>query len=416
MIPAVETTGDRIRVLRVIARLNVGGPALHVSLLNAGMDPRRFVSWLVTGTENPGEGSLRGYAEARGVEPVVIREMLGQATLAPRDLVALARLTALVRRIRPHVVHTHTAKAGFLGRVAARVARVPVVLHTYHGHVLSGYYGRARTTGLRLMERGLARLSDRLIAVSDRVRDDLVTFGVAPADRFTVVPLGLDLAPMFEAGTQRGRFRKELGIGAEAPLVGIVGRLFPIKNHALFLDAAARVARTHAAARFVVVGDGPLRAELEARAAQSDLAGRVVFTGWRHDLPLIYADLDTLVVSSLNEGTPVSAIEAMAAGCPVVATRVGGLPDLVADGRTGCLVPPGDGAALAGAVAGLLDDEARSRSVREAARIDVEQRFLASRLVADLEQLYVELLAAKGISFDPPAEEESDLDDRSRAS
>jgi glycosyltransferase involved in cell wall biosynthesis len=388
-----------VRVLRVIARLNVGGPALHVALLNSGMDPRRFRSWLVTGTENPGEGTLRHYAEARGVEPVVIPEILGQATLAPRDIVALAKLTALVRRVRPHVVHTHTAKAGFLGRVAARAAGVPVVLHTYHGHVLSGYYGRMRQHGLRLMERGLARLSDRLITVSDRVRDDLVAFGVAPADQFTVVPLGLDLDPMFAAAAQRGLFRRELGLvgpAVSAPLVGIVGRLFPIKNHTLFLDAAARVRTAHPEARFVVVGDGPLRGELEARARQPDLADRVIFTGWRHDLPMIYADLDTLVVSSLNEGTPVSAIEAMAAEVAVVATRVGGLPDLIDDGRTGRLVPSGDPTALAGAINRVLDDPTRGHAIRAAARADVERRFMASRLVGDLQDLYLELLAAKG--------------------
>ncbi len=388
---------EPIRVMRVIARLNVGGPALHVSLLNSGLHPDRFRSWLVTGTENPGEGSLRAYAEARGVEPIVVPEMLGQATLAPRDAVALTKMVRLVRRIRPHVVHTHTAKAGFLGRVAARAAGVPVVLHTYHGHVLSGYYGGLRTTGLRLMERGLARLTDRLITVSDRVRDDLVAFGVASAERFTVVPLGLDLAPMFEAHLHRGILRRELDIPDEVPVIGIVGRLFPVKNHTLFLDAAAQVAERVPSARFLVVGDGPLRGELEQRAGQPDLAGRVIFTGWRHDLPVIYAGLDMLVVSSVNEGTPVSAIEAMAAGCPVVATRVGGLPDLVDHGRTGWLVPPGEARALSEAVASMLGDQTRVDALREAARDDVERRFLASRLVDDVERLYVELLASKGI-------------------
>ncbi len=201
----IRGTGDaergpgQVRVLRVIARLNVGGPARHVALLNAGMDrDPRFRSWLVTGTENPSEGTLLQYAQDHGVEPLVIPEIVGQASFAPRDLVALAKLTALTRRIRPHVMHTHTAKAGFLGRLAARAAGVPVVLHTYHGHVLSGYYSRAKTRALQAMERGLARMSDQLIAVSDRVRDDLVQMGVAPVERFRVVPLGLDLAPLFD--------------------------------------------------------------------------------------------------------------------------------------------------------------------------------------------------------------------------
>ncbi|MDE0828564.1 MAG: glycosyltransferase [Vicinamibacterales bacterium] len=390
----------QIRVLRIIARLNVGGPARHVALLNAGMDTdRRFRSWLVTGTENPSEGTLLDYAQARGVEPVVIPEIFGQASLTPRDLVALAKLTALTRRLRPHVVHTHTAKAGFLGRLAARAAGVPVILHTYHGHVLSGYYSQAKTRALQLMERGLAHLSDQLIAVSDRVRDDLVQFGVAPAERFRVVPLGLDLAPLFDVSAQRGVLRRELGVALDAPLVGIVGRLFPIKNHALFLDAAARLLAEQPDARFVIVGDGALRGELEARAEQPDLAGRVYFTGWRHDLATIYADLDVLAVSSRNEGTPVSAIEAMAAGCAVVATRVGGLPDLIADGRTGTLVPADDPTALSSAIGQTLTDPVGSRTIRAAARADVEHRFMATRLVDEMKALYLHLLAAKGVAW-----------------
>lgn len=390
----------QVRVLRVIARLNVGGPARHVALLNSGMDAdRRFRSWLVTGTENPSEGTLLDYAQARGVEPVVIPEILGQASLTPGDLVALAKLTALTRRLRPHVVHTHTAKAGFLGRLAARAAGVPVVLHTYHGHVLSGYYSQAKTRALQLMERGLSRLSDQLIAVSNRVRDDLVQFGVAPAERFRVVSLGLDLAPLFDVSAQRGVLRRELGLSTDAPLVGIVGRLFPIKNHALFLDAAARLLTEQPEARFVIVGDGALRDELEARAERPDLAGRVHFTGWRHDLATIYADLDVLAVSSRNEGTPVSAIEAMAAGCAVVATRVGGLPDLIADGRTGTLVPGDDPIALSAAIARTLSDPVGSRAVRAAARADVEHRFMATRLVEEMKALYLHLLADKGVAW-----------------
>lgn len=394
----VGASAGSIRVLRVIARLNVGGPALHVSLLNAGMDRNRFTSWLVTGTENPGEGTLLDYAVARGVEPLVIPEIVGQATVAARDVVALAKLTALIRRIRPHVVHTHTAKAGFLGRVAARAARVPIVLHTYHGHVLSGYYGRMRTAGLRQMERGLAGLSDRLIAVSDRVRDELVEFGIAPAGRFTVVPLGLDLDPMFAAREHRGALRRELRLSSDALVIGIVGRLFPIKNHALLLEAVARLCADRPDLRLVVVGDGVLRGGLEERARQPDLADRVFFMGWRFDLPLIYADLDALVVSSHNEGTPVSAIEAMAAGCAVVATRVGGLPDRIDDGRTGTLVPPDDPVALAGAIDRVLADPVRTEQIRVAASADVRRRFMVPRLVTDMQRLYLELLAAKGVT------------------
>ena len=379
-------------MLRIIARLNVGGPAIHVSLLTAKLDPARFESRLVTGSENPGEGSMHHLTRSLSVEPIVVPEMVGQLALTPGDAKALLRLYGVVRNFQPHIVHTHTAKAGFLGRIAARLARVPIVVHTYHGHVLSGYYGPVVNLALRRMEQGLARLSDRLVAVSDRVRDDLVTFGVAARERISVVPLGLDLAPFLECESLVGEFRRELGLDPAHQLVGIVGRLFPIKNHRLFLEAAARVAARDAAARFVIVGDGTLRAELEAYTAALGLASCVFFTGWRHDLARVYADLDLLVVSSNNEGTPVSAIEAMASGRPVLATRVGGLADLVSDGVTGRLVAPRDAGTLASGILDLLADTGGRHRLGEEGRRVARARYHIDRLVADVESLYEELL------------------------
>jgi glycosyltransferase involved in cell wall biosynthesis len=352
----------------------------------------------VTGTENPGEGSMLDLAERRGVRPLVIPEMVGEAQLKSRDVSAILKLYRLLRARRPHIVHTHTAKAGFLGRVAARLARVPIVVHTYHGHVLHGYYSPAKTRLLRRMEQGLARVTDRIVAVSEQVKCDLVAYRVARAEKITVIPLGLELGPFLDGATPRGRLRSELGLGNGAPLVGIVGRIFPIKNHRLFLDAAAGIAAAEPAARFVVVGDGVLREAMEQHARVLGIRDRVVFTGWRHDLPQIYADLDVLVVSSINEGTPVSAIEAMAAGRPVVATRVGGLPDLISDGKTGRLVPAQDPQALRGAVVELLRDRRYGHSLGETARAAVRDRFTTDRLFHDVQRLYTELLARKGIA------------------
>src|SRR5512143_411669 len=294
-------SSPRIKILRVIARMNVGGPAIHVVNLTAGLDPTRFDSILVTGTENPGEGSLLDLALAHGIEPVVIPEIVGQATLKPRDWKALLALYRLMRRERPHIVHTHAAKPGVLGRVAARLAGVPVVVHTFHGHILHGYYGPLMTWLLRRMEWILARSSDRIIAVSEQVKQDLVRYGVAAPEKISVIPLGFDLQPFLGSGEHRGALYRELGLTNGARLIGIVGRIFPIKNHRLFLDAAARVAAEEPSARFVVVGDGVLRPEMEAHARHLGIADRVTFTGWRRDLPRIYPDLDVLVVSSKNE-------------------------------------------------------------------------------------------------------------------
>lgn len=387
----------KLKVIRIIGRLNVGGPAIHVVNLTAGLNPERFEQLLVIGSESPGEGSMMDYALSKGVKPVVVPEIVTAFSLAPRDLMALLKLYLLIHRCRPHIVHTHTAKAGFLGRLAAWLAGVPLILHTYHGHVLHGYYRPVRSRLLRLMEQALARLTDRLVTVSEQVKDDLVSYGIAKAEKISVIPLGFDLNPFLTSHTQKGEFRQEMGLSDEIKLVGIVGRIFPIKNHRLFLDAAARIAICERAARFVIVGDGVLRSKLEQQTRELGIADRVLFTGWRRDMPRIYVDLDILVVSSDNEGTPVSVIEAMAAGCPVVATRVGGLSDLVADGQTGYLVPPRDPEELANAVLHLLRDSETVRRIAGNARNAVREGFSLARLIADEEQLYHRLLAQKAI-------------------
>ncbi len=392
-----EVPTGKVKIVRVIARLNVGGPAIHAINLTTGLDPARFESILVTGIENPGEGSLLDLAVEHGIQPVVIPEIVAEATLKPRDLKALVALYRLLRRERPHIVHTHTAKAGFVGRLAARLAGVPVIVHTYHGHVLHSYYSPAITGLLRRMERVLGSLTTRIIAVSEQVKRDLVGYRVANPEKISVIPLGFALKPFLDSASHRGSFRREQRVSNGAPLVGIVGRIFPIKNHRLFIDAAARIAADGKAARFVVVGDGALRRQMEELVNALGIADRVIFTGWRRDLPRIYADLDVLVVSSNNEGTPVSAIEAMASGCPVVATRVGGLPDLIDDGETGYLVPRGDADSLAEAVMGLLRDRETARRMGESARARVAERFTIERLVADTERLYAGLLAKSGI-------------------
>src|SRR6266545_1058013 len=316
---ASHSAQDKIRVLRVIGRLNVGGPSIHVVNLTAGLDPSRYEQLLVIGHESPAEGSMLDYALSRGVWPHRIQEIVTAFNLAPRDGIALKRLFSLMRLYRPHIVHTHTAKAGLLGRIAARLAGVPIIVHTFHGHVLHGYYGPVQNWALRRMERTLAWFSHRLVTVSEQVKKELVEYGVAGAERITVIPLGLDLEPYLDAGARRGEFRREMGLSSDAKLVGIVGRIFPVKNHALFLESAARIAAAEPVARFVIVGDGLFRPNLENQARELGITDRVLFTGWRRDLPRIYADLDVLVVSSNNEGTPLSAIEAMARNAMIAA-------------------------------------------------------------------------------------------------
>ena len=385
---------ERIRVFRVIARLNVGGPAIHATLLTERLAAAGYETMLVAGREAPEEGNyLR--LHGRSLAGLTVVPELGREVRPAADLRALLRMVRLMREFRPQVVHTHTAKAGTLGRIAASVVGVPVVVHTYHGHVFHGYFSPLMTKFFLAVERWLGRRTDRLLAVSATVRDELLRLGVGRPRTFSVVPLGLDLQGFLDCEPLRGQLRAELGVPLATPLVGIVARLAPIKRHEWFLEAAARVAEKVPLCRFLVVGDGERRAELERVAAGLGLGGRVCFLGWRPDLERIYADLDVAALTSANEGSPVSLIEAMAAGKAVVATRVGGVPDLVEDGVSGVLVPPADPRALACAMERLLGDPERRRAMGRAGRRRVFPALSAQRLVEDMDRLYRDLLFNK---------------------
>ncbi len=388
----VTPDDGRIRVLRIIARLNIGGPAIHATLLHERLDPARFASTLITGTEEAGEGNyLALHGRSARIE---VMPDLGREIRPLRDVATLRRLAARMRELRPHVVHTHTAKAGAVGRAAALLAGVPVIVHTFHGHVLRGYFSPAKTAVYRAIERGLARRTDRLLTVTPRVRDELLALGVGQPSQYTPVPLGFDLAPLLGAEAKRGELRAELRLG-EAPLVGIVARLVPIKAHEVFLAAAVRVRATHPDVRFLIVGDGELRSALEQRVATLGLGDAVRFLGWRADLDRLYADLDVVVLTSRNEGSPVALIEAMAAGVPVVSTDVGGVADVVRHGDTGWLAPMDDDAAIAAHVVTVLGDRAAARAMGQRGRAAVAATYDAGRLVRDIETLYGDLLRAR---------------------
>lgn len=380
-----------IRVARVIARLNIGGPARHTILLAAGLDRRRFDTTLVTGRVEAGEGDFSDLAAARGVRPVVIPE-LRRAIHPGRDLVALGKLVGLFRRLRPEIVHTHTAKAGTLGRIAAALAGVPIRVHTFHGHVLEGYFPPAVTALFLAIERRLARRTDRIVVVSPALRQGLLRMGIGRPERIGVVPLGLELEGLGHLAHDPGPLRRALGVPDGAPLLGSIGRLVPIKDQATLLEGLARLGAGAEAAHLALVGDGPRRGELERRAADLGLAGRVHFLGWRRDLEAILAGLDVVVCSSRNEGTPVALIEAMAAGVPILSTAVGGVPDLVDHGQTGYLVPAGDPAALAEGLRAVLADPAGAARRAAAARPAVLARHGVGTLVARVEALYTTLL------------------------
>ncbi len=373
-----------VRIIRIIARLNIGGPAIHVLLLTHYLNDSQFESRLVCGQIESAEGDMSYLADALDVHPTVLPH-LGRSLSPWRDLLTVVQLVRLMRRFRPDVVHTHTAKAGFVGRVAAWLAGVPVRIHTFHGHVFQGYFGRRKTQLFLTLERLGARLSTRIITISPALRDELVNvYRVAPAEKFSVLSLGLDLRPLLEKPAE-SRFREAHRLPADARLVGIVGRLVPIKNHRLFLEAAALVRRQRSDVHFVVVGDGECRAGLEQAVQELGLSQDVSFVGWVQQVGEVLHELSVVALTSNNEGTPVSVIEAMVAGVPVVATAVGGVPDVLEGGRLGLLAAPGDAQGFAEAVLRALDGHHPDLAL---AREEALARYDIQRLVREMGELY----------------------------
>ena len=384
-----------MRIFRVITRLNIGGPSIQAIALTSRLAARGAVTTLLHGRLGAGEGDMR-YLAAADANLQFVPTL--QRAIAPLDdLRSLVSLYQAMRRFQPTIVHTHMAKAGLLGRVAAlaynrtrgRAPRARVV-HTYHGHVLEGYFGGLATAIFIALERQLARITDAIVAISPAIRADLLnTYRIGRAAQYRIVPLGFDLsafALVDEAA--RRRARAELQIAAEAPVLATVGRLTAIKNYALLLDAAQRVTARFPNLVVLLAGDGELRADLEAQAARLGISANLRFLGWRRDLPTIYAATDVFALTSRNEGTPVALIEAMAAGVPGVSTDVGGVGDVIASEAMGVRVATDDVAGFASAVERLLADPAARQAMGAAARAHVLSHYDIARLTNDIDVLY----------------------------
>jgi glycosyltransferase involved in cell wall biosynthesis len=375
------------RVLRIITRLNIGGPAINAALLSTRLDPDRFATLLVAGSEAASEGSMLGLG--RLGEGLALRRVaaLGREISPVDDLRALAAITKIAREFRPHIVHTHLAKAGTIGRVAARLAGARAVVHTYHGTVFRGYFGGLKSRAVVGIERSLSHITTKIVAITPSQRRELIELGIGDERKVVEIPLGFDLAPFLDPPDQNVA-RDRLGLPREVPIVAIVARLVPVKDLSLFIRAMAKVPEPALA---VVVGDGELRTALEAESAALGLGGRCRFLGWQRDVSFVYAAADVVALTSRNEGSPVSIIEAMAAGRAVICTAVGGVPDVVQPG-TGVLVPSGDDAAFASGVTALLSDPARRAELGAAARRAVHPAYDAARLVSDITRLYESVL------------------------
>ena len=389
-----------VRVARVITRLNIGGPAIQAITLSRELAPFGFSTVLIHGNLGPGEGDMTALLPTGDLDVRHVRTLVRRVSPLD-DLMTLWRLFRLFRAVRPEIVHTHMAKAGSLGRLAAvlcnrfRRAGDPRIrlVHTYHGHVFEGYFGSLTSRVFMAVERWLGRRTDALIAISSLVRDDVVrTFQVGDEHRTHVIALGFGLDRFFALDSAaRLRARKALDISDDAIVITTVGRLTAIKQQALFLEMAADVA-AHPRAMFLIVGDGELREALEAQTAAAGLTERVRFLGWRGDLDVVYGATDVFALTSRNEGTPVALIEAMASGVCAVSTDVGGVGDVITSPEAGVLVPFGDRAALSAAVSELVASGSRRESMGGAGRNAVRSRFDLRRLTHDIAALYTTLL------------------------
>ena len=410
-----------MKIVRIIARLNVGGPAKHVVWLTEGLRNAGYESVLVAGTVPPGEDDMGYFAEDSGIAPVFIPEMSRE--ISTRDVLTVWKLYRLLCRERPDIVHTHTAKAGTVGRIAGLLyrwftlgafigrRRPCKLVHTYHGHIFHSYYGPIKTGLFLFIERVLARVAtDRIVVITEQQREEIHDrFRVGCKEQFVVIRLGLDIDQFAESHSRRSLLRDQLGLRQDEVLVGIVGRLTAVKNHELFLRAVSEFKQGSlnsqgTRVRFIIIGGGGLRDELEQLAENLGLGADVIFAGNRSDPENFYPALDVLALTSKNEGTPLTLIEAMANGRPVIATAVGGVVDLLGSPQPpdqttpyvvcqrGISAPVNSARGFAMGLDRLVNDEALRWALGESGREFVGQNYSKQRLLDDVNSLYQELM------------------------
>jgi glycosyltransferase involved in cell wall biosynthesis len=379
---------EKKKILRIIARLNVGGPAIQAISLNRDLNNDEFESTLVYGAVSPGEADITKFPGME-VERGILLPGLGRELHPLKDTSTLLTLIKIIRRERPYIIHTHTAKAGAVGRVAGVLCGVPVIIHTFHGHVLHGYFSPLKTFVFKMIEKVLAAFTTRIITISPAQKAEIQSLLGVNENKFAIVPLGFNLEKFENCKERsRGEFRAAIAAAPQDIVIVIVGRIVPIKNHALFLNAAKLLLEKHDNLKFAVVGGGELQEQSELLARELGISDRVVFAGWWSEIEKVYADADITALTSDNEGTPVCLIESLSSGVPVVSTDVGGVRDVVKDGESGFLVPKGDAAAFAASVAKLIESPALRTRMGTAGKEDAIVRYSYKRLSSDIVSLY----------------------------
>ncbi|MEY4603251.1 MAG: hypothetical protein RIT43_543 [Bacteroidota bacterium] len=388
---------NRIRILRIINRFNLGGPTYNAVFLTRYLSDE-FETLLVGGMPEEGEIDSLHILQEYGVEPVLLREMKRTPGFLS-DRAAYRELKRIIREFDPQIVHTHASKAGALGRRAAFKMKVPVVIHTFHGHVFHSYFGKIKTFLYKSIERSLAKRSSGIIAISELQKRELSDdHKICSKEHIQVVPLGFDLLRFKESREKyRSLARAEFDISDHTVAVALIGRVVPVKNHQMFLDVVEQVSRKiDVPVKFFIVGDGTEKKALEERIEKMKLPRHVqiIMTSWILDIAKFNAGMDVICLTSLNEGTPVSLIEAQASGIPVVATDVGGVRDVVNDGKTGFVVPSLDVGKFSEKLLFLLQNKKTREEMSQNGWTFVEDKFHYTRLVKNMETYYKKLLAA----------------------
>lgn len=413
---------EKHKVIHVITRFDKGGSAENTFLTVRGLDPERYEVILIRGLarqSTAGISETRAIAsnleEARkaGVRILTIPELV--RNIHPRDdLKALLKLINIFRKERPHIVHTHTSKAGILGRWAARLTGVPVIIHTPHGHVFRGYFNRWETALYVFLERLTAAITDKIITLTGQENKDYLGRHIAPAGKFIIIHSGVALEGFFNARVDPAKMKKELGIPAGVFVVGTVGRLVSIKGHKYLIAAAQKALRTTPGIIFVFLGDGELLDELKAQAAGAGIRDNIGFLGWRPDVAGVMSTFDVFILPSLNEGMGKVLVEAMAMGKPIIASAVGGISDLVINGKNGMLVPCADAEAIARSIEILHADPAMRKTMGEKGKA-MAADYSAESMIRKIDRLYgalLEDLSAPLSSRDSPSAPETSVERR----
>ncbi len=385
----------KIKILRIINRFNIGGPTYNATFLTRFISDD-FETLLVGGLPDEGEADSLHVLNEYGVKPLLIDEMKRSPSFQ-NDRKAFLRLKEIIKEFQPDIVHTHASKAGALGRKAALSCKVPIIVHTFHGHVFHSYFGKVKTTLFKIIERRLAKKSTGIIAISDLQKKELANdHRICKENKIEVIPLGFDLKKFNDdLEENRGVTRAKYAIETDEIAVSIVGRLAPIKNHQFFLDVIQEISsRSTKKIAVFIVGDGSEREVIEKRIEQMSISTnvRIEMTSWIKEIGIFNAGMDIMCLTSDNEGTPVSLIEAQAACIPVITTDVGGVRDIVQEGETGFVVPKGSIEKYAEKLLLLIEDENKRKKMSQNGWSFVEHKFHYTTLVKNMETYYRKLL------------------------